>query len=564
MHEGDGTASSGKRKKPRWDRVSTAENLVVFEQGGPKLSQREFASQSGVPRSTLQHWLSRKAGLSTDPAVAAFFESPSGLAFVHRLVAAAHVAFEQVGPCGVRQVSLFLRLSRLDRVVAASVGSQQQVSRAVEQLIVEFGQSERGRLAKDMPHRRISVCEDETFHPETCLVSIEPVSGFLLLERYSEKRDEKSWTEAMEQATGDLDIEIIQTISDEAKGLLCHAREGLGAHHGPDLFHVQHDLSKGTALPLARRVERASKHLEKARAEVQRHCEQPPSDSTDPQTATTSEPPSPCPASAREAEEQAARALEEAQMLRSETQQAIRAIGQSYHPVHLEDGLVRSPEQLEQELVEQFDRIEGAAVLGEISEASFAHITKARRLIDSMKATLAFFLLRMRLTVAELGLSTELDSLVHQSLFPGLYLQSAASKAPGAGRRQELRRKAEELLAVARAADGPLASLPEAERKRIEVAVQGCVELFQRSSSCVEGRNGQLSLRHHSLHRLSERKLTVLTTIHNYFLRRPDGTTAAERFFRARPHDLFEWVLDRLEIPARPARVRSRSALKAS
>jgi hypothetical protein len=54
-----------------------------------------------------------------------------------------------------------------------------------------------------------------------------------------------------------------------------------------------------------------------------------------------------------------------------------------------------------------------------------------------------------------------------------------------------------------------------------------CVQTFQRSSSCVEGRNGQLALRHHSFHRLSPRKLQALTTIHNFFLTRPDGSTAA-------------------------------------
>src|SRR5207244_1698121 len=90
---------------------------------------------------------------------------------------------------------------------------------------------------------------------------------------------------------------------------------------------------------------------------------------------------------------------------------------------------------------------------------------------------------------------------------------------------------AKRLLDRARAPAGPLATLPEEKRRRIEEVAQHCAELFQRSSSCVEGRNGQLSLRHHSLRRLSGRKLSVLTTLHNYFLRRADRTTAAERFF---------------------------------
>lgn len=76
----------------------------------------------------------------------------------------------------------------------------------------------------------------------------------------------------------------------------------------------------------------------------------------------------------------------------------------------------------------------------------------------------------------------------------------------------------------------------------------------------MEGRNGQLALRHHSLHRLSKQRLQVLTALHNYWLKRRDGTTAAERFFGQKPADLFEWLLERLPLPARPARQRSEAA----
>jgi hypothetical protein len=91
----------------------------------------------------------------------------------------------------------------------------------------------------------------------------------------------------------------------------------------------------------------------------------------------------------------------------------------------------------------------------------------------------------------------------------------------------------------------------------IEGVAEECAQLFQRSSSCVEGRHGQLALRHHSLHRISNRKLAALTTVHNYFVTRSDGSTAAERFFNAKPRDLFEWVLERVDLPGRPAQKRA-------
>jgi len=97
------------------------------------------------------------------------------------------------------------------------------------------------------------------------------------------------------------------------------------------------------------------------------------------------------------------------------------------------------------------------------------------------------------------------------------------------------------------------------QRLDLERKAQACADLFQRSSSCVEGRNGNLALKHHALHHFTTRKLQALTVLHNYVMRRADGTTAAERFYGVAPRDYFAWLLDRLDVPARP-RTRRRHA----
>ena len=98
--------------------------------------------------------------------------------------------------------------------------------------------------------------------------------------------------------------------------------------------------------------------------------------------------------------------------------------------------------------------------------------------------------------------------------------------------------------------------LEEHETKRGAVETwqdaKACADLFQRSSSCVEGRNGHLALKHHALHQFTTRKLQALTVLHNYVMRRADGTTVAERFYGAAQRDCFAWLLDRLAVPARP------------
>jgi hypothetical protein len=83
-------------------------------------------------------------------------------------------------------------------------------------------------------------------------------------------------------------------------------------------------------------------------------------------------------------------------------------------------------------------------------------------------------------------------------------------------------------------------------------SAQECVGFFQRSNSCVEGRNGQLSLRHHGLHRLSDRCLKAQTVLHNFYRKNRDRETPAERFFEARHEDLFDYLLEKMDYPARP------------
>lgn len=76
------------------------------------------------------------------------------------------------------------------------------------------------------------------------------------------------------------------------------------------------------------------------------------------------------------------------------------------------------------------------------------------------------------------------------------------------------------------------------------------VSKFQRCSSPVEGRNGYLSQVYHNRRGLSCQRLKVMTAIHNFYLQRCDGTTAAERLFGKKFPNLFEWIVSQMgELP---------------
>jgi len=505
-----------------------------------------------VPQSTLQHWLRRKDGIDADPKVVAFFESPEGVAFRHRLVLGAHFVMTLLGPCGVRLVCTFLEITGLDQFVASSYGAQRKVTVAMEQAAIEFGEAEEKRLGTKMKPKQITVAEDETFHPQTCLVAIEPVSNYILLEQYAADRKADTWTEAMTEAIGDQPMTVIQSTSDAGRGICSHVKNGLGAHHSPDLFHVQHEIVKATSGPLASKKRQAEKALTEATKTLKQ--QQKAQEGQQPECGDVSKRLQ----AAQETAIEASLALETRQNQQQRVQHANRALSAAYHPYALETGQPRNSESVSALLEEQFTEIESVAREANLSERSSERISTAKRVVVQMVATIAFFWLTARAKVEALELAPTVERAVYDNLMPAIYLQLVADKTTDMMQRNKLRQKSDQLWAPLLANDSPFQELPEEALLSLECVARECAALFQRASSCVEGRNGLLALRHHSLHRLSDRKLGALTIVHNFYLKRSNGTTAAERFFDAKPKDLFEWLLNQLDLPGYPAMKRSK------
>jgi len=551
MESGDSTSPNASANTVRWSREEIAQALDQWDRCRPDISQRQFARQAGLPRSTLQFWARRREQLPLEPALARFLESPVGVALLQRIVTALHLIFEQDGTCGLRNISRFLELTQLDRVIASSYGSQQAYATAVTEQINEYGRFQQQWLAAQMPARSITVCEDETFHPEICLVAIEPVSGFIVLEAYRDQRDAQTWNASLAAALCGLPVTVIQTVSDEAAALKAHARDGLGAHHSPDLFHVEQELSRASSGPLAARVRRAEHAVLQANEAVATRlaerdaCRQQCS-GTDALAELDRQA-----AAAEQARHAAITQVQSCRQQQEQMRQARRGVSADDHPFDLSCGTPRDAAEVERLLLACFDEIERLAGETGLSESCRARMAKARRVLPGLVATIAFFWQMVWSWTNRLSLPVEIEqSLIHDCL-AGTYLRLAAAKAPTAERRRVLRELAEQCLSRAR--DGPLSQLPLAERAELERLAVEWANLFQRSSSCVEGRNGQLSLCHHSLHRLRPQRLAALTVLANYFHHRRDGSTAAERFFAAPPSDLFEWLLSHVPAPPRPA-----------
>ena len=169
-----------------------------------------------------------------------------------------------------------------------------------------------------------------------------------------------------------------------------------------------------------------------------------------------------------------------------------------------------------------------------------------------MQGTIAFVSRYVAQQVAQLALTPPVSFAMHAKLIPAYYLDRVAGTR-SASDRKPLRELAERLRAPLFEPGGVLNALSPEAQDHLHDEAQRLATVFQRSSANVEGRNGYLSLRSHQLRGLDlPRKRECFTAMHNFFLPRPDGTTAAERFFGQKPRSMFAAILESVELAPAP------------
>jgi hypothetical protein len=438
-----------------------------------------------------------------------------------------------------------LRNSRLDYFVASSEGVLQDFWGRCENHIVEFGNNEEKRLALKMRRRKITAGLDEMFRGRrSCLVAIEVVSNYILLEKFTEDRTADTWKKELETRLNDVNIELGQVVSDLC-GAIRAVTKDLGAEHISELFHAQHEISKATSAPLASQVRHAENTLNKAEETIKKIQETPirlgKKDSKNKQIEKQYEI-----EQAVNVRDELKVKLEQKAKRREKVKTAVREMGQIHHPIDLTSGALQTANGIEGRFNEQFKIIHECAEAANLSEPSVHRIEKSQRAFDAIVRYLRYFFTIYAAFVEGLRLSIEQEKFFNEVIFPLSYLKMIWRRLP---RKDKEQYKMLIQGLEARVRDGPWPNELKQEwmKRGREIA-----ETFQRSSSCVEGRNGILSLNYHRFHRLNARSLQVLTIVHNFDVRRSDGTTAAERFFEAKHENLFDSLVVNVRIPGKP------------
>jgi hypothetical protein len=545
---------------PRWPRADAAAAFDHFAQH-PCSSQRDYARSHGIPRSTLGDWMRQDQPDGLDPLLVAFLRSAAGERFLRSLVLALFLIFHLQGACGLRLLQDFLRLTGLDHFVATSYGALHAFGLRLEQRLAIFASEERAALAKEMLQRLIALIADENFHGSSpCLVAIEPVSDFILVEEYQPQRDASTWADAIRRGLAGLAVQVVLLTSDEARGLIACATKHLHAQHLPELFHGLRDLARPVFSALRRQITSAEKALHEAQHSAQ--------DWQDTQEQTLQ-------ATGRKGRRPdyrwqvevtaglvkcATEELHSSQTRVEAARQAVRGLADDYHPFDPQTGEPLLPEQAEKRLGQRLSTLEQVAKEADLGSKAQEAFAAGRKWLVALVASLGWFWAVTRQRVQALHLSPEAEQQVYTKVLSGLYWQEAARRGRTPADRQDKQRLGQRLEQEGWSSEA-LQQVAESQRREVERVGREVVGLFQRSSSCVEGRNGRLSLFQHGHTRLSEGKLQALTAVHNYVVRREDRTTAAERFFGKQQRDVMSWLLEEMPDLPRPAAKRPKKGL---
>ncbi len=436
----------------------------------------------------------------------------------------------------------YFKILRLDTHIGISSSSIRTKLTQLQDSIIRF--QEEVEQNYKYAFKDVIGAADETFFGNVLiLVFMDLSSGYLILEDIADDRSFDTWLEMLKPRLEQLGVHVQLMVSDRAKALIKLAVVGLECEHNADIFHGLHDISKWMGSTLGHRKGTTKRQLDKCELSLEK-AEKRGANKTIVESKVEQV------EQARTQDQAATRSLDN-------YRGTIRKISKTVHPFKLDDNTPQDSANVEKELREQAKDIEALACKHGINDKSGV-MKKFKNQIKELVPSIDFWWLYVltNLMVEQRKRSKELLNWAMHSLLPTVYWHNQAKKTKNPTLRKEYEKAWKKALFVfnTHALTG---TFSEDEMLFWQNWAQEMVGKFHRASSAVEGRNGFLSQIYHNHRGLSPRRLKALTVMHNYFITRSDGSTAAQRLFGEKPPDLFEWLLHQmgeLPLPRKPRR----------
>jgi hypothetical protein len=464
------------------------------------------------------------------------WETEAGEAWLRLLTFASLYTFGLECHVGADKLAQFFKLIRIDTHVGVSPSALRQQLKRMESLLPLF-QQQCEKNASIQPRSAV-VAMDETFFGDfMILVLMDLSSGYLILEDISHDRRFDTWFEKAIPRLKTLGIDVNHAVSDRAKALIKLAVTGFECQSGADIFHAQKDVSQWLGAILGRRHEQAKAQMETTEALLQK---KPVNNLTELVRVVDAE-----------------RACKQMQATCADYHENLAGIAEDIHVFSLSSQQPNRAELVISGLEKRAQAFEKIAQSQEISDSKQT-MNKFRNQINDLAANVECWWLWVMEILTGLSVDEATQYWLIHTLLPTVYWHQQWHKTQNPKQREKYH-QAWQQAAQALQADAFTATLPENVLQRWLEWAEWMARHFHRSSSAVEGRNGYLSQMYHNGRGLTEKRLRALTVIHNYGLKRVDGTTAAMRLFGQTFPDLFSWLVAEMGVLPLPRKGRERA-----
>ena len=515
---------------------------TVLEFG--KQSIYKLSEKTKIPKSSVYRHLKAIVKRNQHPE-SEFWETEVGQNFLDRLVFAILYEFCIKSGVGAERASEFFKRIHIETHIGVSPTALRTQFKKIEELLIEYqGIQEEQQRKANKSHELIAAGDETFFKDKMLLVLMDLSSGYLLLEEEADDRSYSTWIKMAQARLDQIGVTIRHFVSDRAKALIKLGADGFGcAEAGADLFHGEYEVSKWLGLQVHRQLAQATKKIQKISERLAKLG------LLNKEEAFTRK--------EEVALEQQEECLQDIQESHKDYHITLQKVSLAVHPFNVNDSQEQTTDDVESALYSCTEKFKEIADSLSILDPRGA-LDKFNRQIEDISSIVVVWWVWVRENLSQYELDEAKQEWLVHLLLPVIYWARQMERTKHPALKAAYKKAWQKALAVYLA--HPLSqTLSCDEIERWQGWATWMVGKFQRSSSAVEGRNGWLSQMYRNGRSFTARRLKALTAIHNFDLRRFDGTSAAERLFDAEFPDLFEWTLKRigpLPLP-RKARIRT-------
>jgi len=495
----------------------------IFKNSDSKdLSLREIEKKTSIPKSSVHR---HKANHQTriNSVGHDFFETNVGFEFLNRLITGVIFVFGIQSSVGSETISLFFNLIPLGNYAGTSASSIRNLKQKMRVVIETYGAIQMLIILNYCKDQELHLGADETWCGSFIfLVFMELTSGFIFTEVLVDNRTEKTWWKKIKKICKP--CKNILSFTVDGGAALLKVSKKLGCERTMDLFHILKDVTS----VFATKFNSKRRHqLSQAKKLRKKFCKEEDSELLKKELAIIS---------GKQA------TLNEGQGV---YKKALFTISTASHPLKstLEK---KSSQELKEELRQQLSLLRSTAKKCEIADKKNL-LDRFSRRIDSASTLNDLWHQWVEQSIACKTDDPKLKAWGIDILLPFYYFKEQVRKSK---RNRQLKKYYQELVEKAKVLLDKHPLTKENLNDDWISWVRAMSLKYQRTSSAIEGRNARLTQHYFVSRGLIRSHLPSLTVIHNFWIKRSDNTTAAERLCQIKPPDLFEYLLKNMpEIP---------------